>query len=107
MLAAANRRTNQALAELSVRPRQGDAVDGEVDLLVVKRHQAGDRGNGGQWIVIRPGQVAVHGVADAHRLIARRRPLVRTQRLRRGGLQMLESDVGRIDVIPCGYPGFE
>lgn len=32
MLAAANRRTNQALAELSVRPRQGDAVDGEVDL---------------------------------------------------------------------------
>ena len=40
-------RYHMQLAELSVRASQGCAVDNDVELLVVERHQAGDRGDGG------------------------------------------------------------
>jgi hypothetical protein len=42
-----DRGIRSGLAELGVRSLQGGTVDGDVELLVVERHQARDRGDGG------------------------------------------------------------
>ena len=46
-------------------------------------------------------------VTEARGPVARRHALVRTQALRVGGLQVLEDDIGTIDVIPCRQTCFE
>src|SRR5260370_37625377 len=55
------------ISELRGRPSLSSAVDEEVDLLVVEGDHAGDLLALGQGRGIRPGQVLVEVLADAHR----------------------------------------
>ena len=62
----------------------------------------------GSGVVVGPGEVCRVAVPPvAHRPVARRDALVRAQRLSARRLQMLECDVGSVDVIPCRQTSFE
>ena len=56
----AYRRSTRESAERRLRTLESDAVDRDVELLVVERHHARDRRDGGQRVVIRPREVGVH-----------------------------------------------
>jgi hypothetical protein len=53
------------------RPLLGDAVDADVDALVVERDEARDAGDGGRGVVVGPGEVVVPARVrtDQYRLV--------------------------------------
>ena len=82
-------------------------VDEGVDLLVVEGDEAGDLGQLGGRELVRPGEVLVDRVADLHRPVAGRRPLVGTGGDGVGGDEVREVDRRPIEVAAGRQPGLE
>src|SRR5919106_3013741 len=75
------------------------AVEEDVDLLVVEGDQAGDRQDRRGGKVIRPGHIRLNLLVCDERPVAGRLALVRAARDRRRGLQVLEANVGAVEVV--------
>src|SRR5262249_17398508 len=90
------------LAEVGAGPRQPDSVDVKVDLLVGEGDQSGDGLHLAGWEVVGPREILValtHLVTDAYRPVSAGHTLVWACRLGAGRHEVLEGDVGPIEVI--------
>src|ERR1700759_2796598 len=87
------------LGEMREGPRQGGAVDKDVELLVVKRNHPGDRRDLTQRIVVRPREVRMHSLADSDAPVLRGDSFIRTYGFGFACLQVRERDVGAVDVV--------
>src|ERR1700751_6178192 len=91
-----------SLEEVGSGLRQSETGDVDVDPLVVEGDQAGDGQQLAGRVVIGPGEILVavaHRVTGAHRPVAAGETLVRARRLGLGGHQMLEGDIGAVEVV--------
>src|SRR5436853_854952 len=79
--------------EHRLRSGLGDAVDNEVDALVVEADQSGNADALGERVLVAPGEVGVHHAVDHDRPVARG-ALVRTSARRVGGDQQVEPHIG-------------
>src|SRR5947207_15518683 len=91
--------------EMCLRTVQWLAVEVGVDLLVVEGDQAGDGQQLAGREVVSPGQVLVHGPAGPDRPVAAGHALVGTGGHGVARDQMLEADVGAVDVVPHRQAG--
>src|SRR5262245_8112245 len=92
---------------MRLRSQQLITIEEDVDDLVVEGDQACDLRRLLQRVVVRPGDVRMKCVADSSRPVSRRDPLVRADRLRVAGLEMLEPDIRAIEVVTRRQPGFK
>src|SRR5258706_15357519 len=96
--------------EVGSGPRQPDAVDVDVDLLVVEGDQSGGRLHLAGREVVGPREILVavtHLITNAYRPVAAGDALVRARRLGTGGHEVLEGDVGPIEVVAGRQAGLE
>ena len=89
---------------MRLRPVEQFPVEEDVDLLVVKGDQSGDRLKLPGREVVGPGQVGVHGLADPDRPVSAGGALVRARGLRLGGDQVIEVRIAPIQVVGVGSP---
>ena len=94
------RRSSGDLREVRLRPLELDAVEEEVDLLVVEGDEARDGEHVAQREAVGPGDVRMDPAVEARRPVVARGALVGAGRDRRRRDEVSEVDIGLVHVVP-------
>src|ERR1700757_3997995 len=87
------------LVEMREGPRQGGAVDKDIELLVVEGDHPGDRRDLAQRIVVGPGEIRIDCLSYSDRPVLRGDSLIGTYGFGFACLQVRERDVGAVDIV--------